>query len=517
MATREEIYTALRNADAAGDTESVRKLGAYLQTMNAAPAPLPQEIPGPVESAFIAGGQGLDKLAAGLRAATPAPVRNGLDWLNNKLGMGQPPSIDPAVQAQNDATMKPVHAAYPLTTGLAEALPSMAGGIPGMMALAGLSYGTPTEKALNVAGAGLGGALGAGAGKLAARVAQPIQGASADAAAKVRELFSRNGMTPLASQETGSVPLGWMESTLANLPGGAPIRAAVKDQRAGLNAAALREMGGSGDSFTPEAVKNTMRAVGSKFDTIPAGQTVALDGTLADKLSAVEADYMKNLSADQKGIVASHLDDIRNAGESIPGDVYQKWRSRISARANSTGDSELKGALTGIYKALDDAFNRSATGNAAADYATARGQYTAGKKLQGLSDIGGNVSPARLATAAKDIPGDLPQLAFSMKGLPDSGTAQRKFYQDLLTGGGMGGLGAGAGYLEGGPEGAAKGAALGAVGSFALPYAASKALANPAFRDYLTRGLIKMTPELERELMLSGQLGGGLLGQRLGR
>lgn len=33
MATREEIYEAIRNADKAGDSEAVQKLGAYLQTM----------------------------------------------------------------------------------------------------------------------------------------------------------------------------------------------------------------------------------------------------------------------------------------------------------------------------------------------------------------------------------------------------------------------------------------------------------------------------------------------------
>lgn len=33
MPTREEIYAAIRNADKAGDSEAVRKLGAYLQTM----------------------------------------------------------------------------------------------------------------------------------------------------------------------------------------------------------------------------------------------------------------------------------------------------------------------------------------------------------------------------------------------------------------------------------------------------------------------------------------------------
>lgn len=37
MATREEIFQAIRNADAAGDSEAVQKLGAYLKTMDAAP------------------------------------------------------------------------------------------------------------------------------------------------------------------------------------------------------------------------------------------------------------------------------------------------------------------------------------------------------------------------------------------------------------------------------------------------------------------------------------------------
>jgi hypothetical protein len=39
MATREDIYAAIKNADAAGDSESVQKLGAYLQTMGAPEKP----------------------------------------------------------------------------------------------------------------------------------------------------------------------------------------------------------------------------------------------------------------------------------------------------------------------------------------------------------------------------------------------------------------------------------------------------------------------------------------------
>lgn len=42
MATREEIHQAILNADKAGDGDAVRTLGAYLQTMDAAPAPKPR-------------------------------------------------------------------------------------------------------------------------------------------------------------------------------------------------------------------------------------------------------------------------------------------------------------------------------------------------------------------------------------------------------------------------------------------------------------------------------------------
>lgn len=56
MATREEIYTAIRNADAAGDSKSVRALGEYLKTMPAdsvAETPAsPADVPGSPE--FVA-------------------------------------------------------------------------------------------------------------------------------------------------------------------------------------------------------------------------------------------------------------------------------------------------------------------------------------------------------------------------------------------------------------------------------------------------------------------------------
>jgi hypothetical protein len=55
MATRDDIYNAIRNADKAGDTASVQKLAAYLQTLPADPAPV--HVSSPAMTAKIDGDQ----------------------------------------------------------------------------------------------------------------------------------------------------------------------------------------------------------------------------------------------------------------------------------------------------------------------------------------------------------------------------------------------------------------------------------------------------------------------------
>jgi len=61
MATREEVYTAIRNADAAGDAAAVKKLGAYLATIQSTPKP----VAAPKPQSF--GKQALTALGRGTR------------------------------------------------------------------------------------------------------------------------------------------------------------------------------------------------------------------------------------------------------------------------------------------------------------------------------------------------------------------------------------------------------------------------------------------------------------------
>jgi hypothetical protein len=75
--TQDDIYTAIRNADKAGDSDSVRKLGAYLQTMQ--PAAAPEATPTPsfgdkVEQQAGNLGAGLIRGAGSIGATLLTPI-----------------------------------------------------------------------------------------------------------------------------------------------------------------------------------------------------------------------------------------------------------------------------------------------------------------------------------------------------------------------------------------------------------------------------------------------------------
>lgn len=470
----------------------------------------------PGQAALISGGGMLDRLAAGLKQKTRAVlgdnVVGGIDKLGSVLGMA--PSTDlESSQAANKPYMAQLQQDHPVASFAGELPLALAAKTPlGMAGMAALEYGTPQESAMNAGGAFLGGKAGQYLGAGISRAITPIRAAGADAVNATKALFDKYDLTGLPGQITGSVPLQWMESTLAKLPGGGRVRDVTGSQQQGLNRIAMDTMGGAGDVVSPETVRAATNAVGPRFQSIPEGTTVQLDDVFQNRLADIEKNYNKNLSPDQKSVVGAYMDSILSHGDSMPGDVYQKARSRIAARANSTQDSELKGALTGIYKSLDDAFARSASDETNAAYAAARSQYQAIKEIGPLANESGNISPARVANAAKGMPGqlgDLAKLGYRMKQLPDSGTAQRLFYQSLLSGG----TGLGVGVATGDPVEAAKWGLGTASAQLAGPWLASQALTRAPLRNYLTNTAI--TPTMDDLLKRLGSVPGGLLGLRL--
>lgn len=101
MATRDDIYAAIRNADKAGDTESVQKLAAYLQTMPPDGAPVDQ-LSAEARRAAIHQKAAADT-AAWAAGVTPTDGMSGLERFVAGMGKGTHDLVQGAGQRLGDA------------------------------------------------------------------------------------------------------------------------------------------------------------------------------------------------------------------------------------------------------------------------------------------------------------------------------------------------------------------------------------------------------------------------------
>jgi hypothetical protein len=186
----------------------------------------------------------------------------------------------------------------------------------------------------------------------------------------------------------------------------------------------------------------------------------------------------------------------------------------------SQNNPALKRALGGLVNALDGAMERSTSGALAGEWKDARQQYqalsTVNKVMQG-------------GTAESRAAGDIPFGAFTnavragdklgypqgrgqynelsrigdylAQKVPNSGTAERMGWQDILKTGGLSSGGAVTGALLGGPIGAAAGTLVGAAAKLGAPYVTSAFYNSPAGKAYLTNQLLN-------PINLKGVLGG---------
>lgn len=143
----------------------------------------------PVMAGMAAAGRVFDRTASGLRDLTPGPVRRGLDYVNDRLGMGKPPTIDPAEIARNDTEFGKLQKEQPIATFVGDLAPRMLTANPlSMAAMAGLEYGTLGERITHAG-------LAYGGGKLG----QYVGGKLADAAE--RRLASRPPPQPMPARD----------------------------------------------------------------------------------------------------------------------------------------------------------------------------------------------------------------------------------------------------------------------------------------------------------------------------
>lgn len=322
----------------------------------------------------------------------------------------------------------------------------------GMNALAPVATG---ESRLENAGIGaLGGIAGQGIANGIGRAIRPVQAELPPTLSGLAKTAEAQGIPLNIAQKTGSKPLQIINSVLDNLPFTADRQAADKlAQRSAFNRAVLRQAGESSDVATPEVLGAAKSRIGGAFEDLSKRNTVALGDDFVNALAKIES----GSNVFTKPAVRDTVDKALElaAQGNISGQTYQKVRSTLGKQAKdafNSGNSEVGQALKTVQKALDDAATASVAPADKAAWSEARKQYAALKAIEkaaaptSADAVAGNISPAKLASAIGDKNamiygvGDqtLPDLArigqaFIKDQIPNSGTAQRQFYQQLMT------------------------------------------------------------------------------------
>ena len=312
---------------------------------------------------------------------------------------------------------------------------------------------TGESRGANTAIGGALGVMGQGAANAIGRAIRPVQSTLRPEVSQLASKADDLGIPLSAAQRTGSRPLAIAESVMENLPFTADKQLAIKQtQRDAFNRAALRTIGAESDKATPEVLNAAKQRIGQSFEQLAARNAVGLDDEFITALGVVDSSTTA-FSNPKIGDTVEKALEVAAKGK-ISGQEYQKIRSSLTKASSSafSTDAELGQALKSIRNALDDAAGRSISDADKQAWTEARKQWQALKVLEKAAApttadaVAGNVSPAKLASALntadkgfkygtgqKEL-GDVARVgqAFVKDQIPNSGTAQRQFYQSVL-------------------------------------------------------------------------------------
>jgi hypothetical protein len=218
------------------------------------------------------------------------------------------------------------------------------------------------------------------------------------------------------------------------------------------------------------------------------------------------------------------IDDILEPLANLPTGIKAKgqWvQDNLTALGLKIDDAYRAGhsaeakSLEKVEQALSRAAEKAMTKEQKAAYDLARKEWASLRMLEtGKIVDGGNVVPSRLDSGMLSryrhnykegkIPGelaDIGKLAQTYKALPQSGTQPREFYARAAQLAAAGGVGASAYGSQGADP---TGGMLSAASVFLAPPVLQKMMQSETGRKYLTKGLVPMTKEMERYLMLTG-------------
>lgn len=423
MATREELYTALRNADAAGDDAGAAKLAAYIQSMPAE-APLRPQGHGPLAPqptnpslamAPIGGAEMLLKAGTGALASIPAGVAYGGAAIGKALGADVNPS-EVQGQVQNALTYQPLSDSAKagerklgeLTAPIVNAADRAATAV-GKVSPTAETYMREAPAALSAASAIL---------PLASGV-QAARGAiAANAEAKALASTSPEQVAVKKAQDLGLKLLPSQQGRTAGivaegLSGQAKLERTLSKQNAAkVDAAAASEVG------LPEGVRPTKEALAKKADEassvykeVAALGNVQTDPQYAQAVANIADRSGSGSFAEDTPAAVTRLKEIYGSKSEFDAqDAVSKVRqlradaSKNIKAPNAPEQNALGHAQRQLANVLDDQMERAAQARGADDlvsrYRAARQQLA---KIHSVEDAvrGSNISAKALAQQQK--------------------------------------------------------------------------------------------------------------------
>lgn len=422
--------------------------------------------------------------------------------------------------------------------------------IPGANTLAGASLvgavsgaiqptATGESRAANAMFGGVTGLAGQGVANTIGRAVRPVRAELPTQASRLAGMAPGMGVKLNAAQQSGSKPLRWIDSALDNLPFTAERQGAMKGaQRDAWQRAVMGQVGETADDASPAVLGAAKNRIGQSFRDLSGRNTVKLDDDLTQMIAKVRTENAKAgpLASGKVDQVAQWLDSLSQptparsvptgvldaagnpimttipgrAAAPLEGKTYQEVRSILSKESKdafNSQNSRLGQSLKELRNALDDAADRSISPADRSAWRQARQQYATLKTVEKAVDpTTGTISPKKLVneltranpSGMKYGQGDqtLPDITrfgkeFIAENLPDSGTAQRSWYMNMLQNP-TAGIGGALGFMGGGVPGAALGAAAGA----GTPLAVQRALWSQPGINYLTRGIQPALPAM---------------------
>lgn len=391
---------------------------------------------------------------------------------------------------------------------------------------------TGESRVSNMALGGTAGVAGQAIGRGIGRVFRPVQTALGREEQALASAAGREGIPLTAGQATGSKPLQTLESVMENLPLTAGPQAAGRQaQQQAFTRAALSRAGIQADAATAPALLAQKQNLGGQLGRIADQNLLDFNQGLTTKLADLTDDASRHLPPDLaakvSGTVDKILDQVGNNGKML-GTNYQGWREPLRGLASNT---ETGRYFSGIRNALDTEFRAQLAQSQGPQYQELSRQYANLKTIidamggAGNLPAKGQLSPAQLGGALGKAMGregralgrgDLNELSrvgqlFVRDQIPNSGTPQRLFIQNLLSGnvGNIGGgiAGAGAGYYAGGsPESAALGGLLGVGGGLLSPRALQVLMNSPSGQAYLKQGILSLPQPALNALSGAGRM-----------